>query len=1333
MPKQEYKILEFHGGTNNLFDPRDIAENQNAFSQMSIGNPGRLTLEGGALSLYSKTSINPLTVTDVGAAGTQSAPQSFVGGYGLFTFSHDYNMEYADIVQNGTDFASNWIARDAGGVEDGWAINDSSSGLAAYEDDETASLINTLGGEKLDAGKTYRLSFDVGVATLSLAIGGGDLTGNTSDETYIPATNYIVGSHSVVFTSSADRTHLWFTSTTASGGNGTLDNVSCYKVPDETDTNFIVSNDKSNINIYDPSNTTPGWAVKSTLGSRLGTVKPNYYNVDGALRVCDANFDRVDTNFDTAANITLNDTSLTIDDGNGGNVTLASGSLIEIDNEIMYVETGVANGTSVPSVIRGYANTKIKQHQDNTGIYYVNVPKYLGHIKRDRLFEAATSNPVNMWIEDVQTPQPPNNYRKGGGVDGSLALGGEQSLRIYSINSDSTSNYPTQSEKVVMEFVDDWPSIGIKKVSAGSSDRLTLTISGDGDDPNAGHGYTIGDEVIISNVDSRAVDSASAVPAIDGEHEIVAVTKTTFTIEVENTSFLGVDWDDGNKSEDAASGDLAAHTLPNTVIVTLENDETPSAAGTKFWVHLTGNTGTLSVNGVKEATAIDADTFYFEDSSTFSAGGTTKVQQLIAVVAKKGEDAISQDLKKKFNFAMSFTYDGPGQEVQESLLNQGYKITAMTRTDGGGANTINEALSDSDTTITVDDKDDFAAGDVILVGSEQIYVGGTGGSEDLTSCVRGYNGSTAAAHSDGDQIYKVEELTPTATIDWTTQEASPKVSIKFLYNHGVSGTSWNPRINGFKIYMKDVSSEDSTKDWFLFSRVNLDKGTYQILAADEQELILEQPGTWASDGKLCTLSTGTVCSSMPIDTYLSENLFTPETIIDAQYRCCETVGRKTYVGNIRQGGRTYPDRMLVTPSNKFDTFPETNFIDVAIGDGDAITALKSFGDRLLQFKRNSIYVINTSGDVEVLETEYNNNGVHFPSQVIKTSNGIAWVNEAGLWLFDGQKAENLTLFLEDGGYTLGTTNLNCPKIGYDKISNRLIYSPKIGLGVGTAWYIFNLELKAYQAYYTSIMPYSESNANYLTNIINDAEGNMIFGYVDDATNTELNFFKWDNEDKGHYSSGLSNFYKTRDIDLGSPGVRKKIYKVYVTYKCTGHSGVKMKYATNGSTTFTDFDSSSSTNYDVSSFSGAGTATGFQNSSGAWAIAELKPSSSINNVYSFQLSLDAQTADSGTATGGSSTSIILQAGGSPTTSTTDDAYNNYNIYIYSGAGRFNSKLITDYEGDGAGGTQYQADFTSLTDRGYGNAAASGSKYMLGSPAPDFEINDITVIFRAKPIK
>ena len=55
MPKQEHKILEFHGGTNDKFDARDIAENQNAVSQLSIRRPGRLVCEGDAKSLYDKT------------------------------------------------------------------------------------------------------------------------------------------------------------------------------------------------------------------------------------------------------------------------------------------------------------------------------------------------------------------------------------------------------------------------------------------------------------------------------------------------------------------------------------------------------------------------------------------------------------------------------------------------------------------------------------------------------------------------------------------------------------------------------------------------------------------------------------------------------------------------------------------------------------------------------------------------------------------------------------------------------------------------------------------------------------------------------------------------------------------------------------------------------------------------------------------------------------------------------------------------------------------------------------------------------------------------------
>tara|TARA_R110002020_G_scaffold297965_5_gene513686 strand:- start:78 stop:1451 length:1374 start_codon:yes stop_codon:yes gene_type:complete len=97
---------------------------------------------------------------------------------------------------------------------------------------------------------------------------------------------------------------------------------------------------------------------------------------------------------------------------------------------------------------------------------------------------------------------------------------------------------------------------------------------------------------------------------------------------------------------------------------------------------------------------------------------------------------------------------------------------------------------------------------------------------------------------------------------------------------------------------------------------------------------------------------------------------------------------------------------------------------------------------------------------------------------------------------------------------------------------------------------------------------------------------------------------------------IANFsIKTRDIDLGAPGVRKKIYKVYVTYKCTGGSKVTVTYGTDQSNCTNTFDSTKSTNYSLDN--GIGT---LNTSSGNVAIAELKPTSSINNIYSFQIQL-----------------------------------------------------------------------------------------------------------------
>ena len=231
---------------------------------------------------------------------------------------------------------------------------------------------------------------------------------------------------------------------------------------------------------------------------------------------------------------------------------------------------------------------------------------------------------------------------------------------------------------------------------------------------------------------------------------------------------------------------------------------------------------------------------------------------------------------------------------------------------------------------------------------------------------------------------------------------------------------------------------------------------------------------------------------------------------------------------------------------------------------------------------------------------------------------------------------------------------------------------------------------------------------------------MIVGFVDAATPAELNFYQWSNDSAGGQSTAVANFWKGKDIDLGSPGIRKKIYKVYVTYKCTGVSGVLLKYLTNGnkgdgSDDYSDFDSNKSTNYSTSG--------GFTNSSGDWQVAELKPSSSINNIYSFQLSFYSAKIDiAAVASTGDSTTIQLASD----LGSTD--YDEYHLYLYGGPGRYNSRRITAYNT-----SNQTATVDTLTDKGYGVTPTTSTKYILGVMAQDFEINDITVIFRPKPVK
>jgi hypothetical protein len=338
--------------------------------------------------------------------------------------------------------------------------------------------------------------------------------------------------------------------------------------------------------------------------------------------------------------------------------------------------------------------------------------------------------------------------------------------------------------------------------------------------------------------------------------------------------------------------------------------------------------------------------------------------------------------------------------------------------------------------------------------------------------------------------------------------------------------------------------------------------------------------------------------------------------IDLKFKHSVVVGRTVYVGNVqvfawRNGSiRVEADSMYKSIVNQFDTFASYNKIEAAVNDGEEITALAEFADRILQFKQNTLYIINVSQQVEILESTHKFKGVNNPAAVCKTDYGIAWVNEHGCYLYDGK---NVTDLLEKQGLpTIKQSDwagsIITPMIGYLPSKRQLFIVEDVGASGTGIGFIYDLVTRSWIK-----VGAARFNDAVKSNFINDWDGNLMYSTSDRP-------HQW--SDTPAASANIS--LRTKDIDFGHPGVRKKIYKVYMSYKGTP-TQVEVQYAINGDTdTLAPFyrtsspdsnglSASDNTNSDTTPLLSVGTDD--------WVMAELKPVSSINNVYSFQLVFD----------------------------------------------------------------------------------------------------------------
>ena len=447
-------------------------------------------------------------------------------------------------------------------------------------------------------------------------------------------------------------------------------------------------------------------------------------------------------------------------------------------------------------------------------------------------------------------------------------------------------------------------------------------------------------------------------------------------------------------------------------------------------------------------------------------------------------------------------------------------------------------------------------------------------------------------------------------------------------NYGIS-----KRISGSRIYWK-LEDNDNL---FLIGELDFVENGFKWLPEGDLMAYSMANSSHSGDGYLAkaALVKGiTPISANTIDTYKSINGFSSSTkSITAKYKTAVVHGRRTYIGNIRQITKKYyssswtsedfPDRIIKSEINKFDVFPnKVNAIDVVINDGESIVKLEAFADRILQFKQNSMYVINVSENIDFLEDTYRNKGCSFPYHVTKTDFGIAWFNSFGVFFYDGKQVTNL---LEKNGMRLisesdwgtfikdGTddADMSSAHIGYIPKKRQILINNE-----NTDVHIYDFVLGAWMKGSAKI-PVTTKRSNFA---LKDQE--LIYITQNADTTSDVDIAQW-NPDAAASSAFV---YQTKDIDFGEPGVRKKVYKVRISYKGDADS-LNVRYSKNGDTdTLYNF---CGTNSDGST-TGSADATPLLDKADLtlWSHAELKPATSsvANNIYSFQIHMDG-TVDS----------------------------------------------------------------------------------------------------------
>ena len=396
---------------------------------------------------------------------------------------------------------------------------------------------------------------------------------------------------------------------------------------------------------------------------------------------------------------------------------------------------------------------------------------------------------------------------------------------------------------------------------------------------------------------------------------------------------------------------------------------------------------------------------------------------------------------------------------------------------------------------------------------------------------------------DGNQESLVKSLLNTISVS-----ANEKITVNVLATESVtSGTRYDSRIAGARIYHRISGSDDA---WTLFGDVSLRYGSRASLDGEYSY--------WTEESSNSSyIYSPFISYSENIDTYESINGFSPDSAFISiglngeKYQTSVVTNRRTFIGNVKYTNEegellNQGDTIRYSEINKFDTFPDLNFIDIGVNDGEEFVKLEAYADRLLAFKEKTLYIINIGGGSDTqwfLESEHKNMGVEFHAATVKTDFGVAWANKNGLFFYDGSQIKNLQTKILESQWSGFVDHLTM--IAYEPTHKHLVVirdADDESSDNGDA-YIYSFITNSF-----TFVEDLVANSN-KTNPITDAYNKLTMG-----TGT-AEIVSYD----GEPDSGTTFDLILKDDDFGMPNTVKKIYGVTVEYSSSAASSNGVKY------------------------------------------------------------------------------------------------------------------------------------------------------------------------------